>query len=103
MEYHPPDRHSRLQQFHEVPADRLSLPILVGRDEEFIRLPEGGLQAGDHPPLAATDHIEGLEVLVDLDAEPGPLLILEFGGDLRRRSGEVAEVAHARLYPEPLR
>src|ERR1017187_10317802 len=41
--------------------------------------------------------VEGLEVVVDVDAEPGPRLAPVLGRDLGRAVGHVADVAHAGL------
>ena len=36
VEHHAPHRHLRLQHLEHVPADRLALAILVGREDELV-------------------------------------------------------------------
>ena len=49
--------------------------------------------------LVGRHDVQRLEIVVDIDAEPGPLERLVLGGDLLRVAGQVAHVAHRRLHP----
>ena len=90
VEDHPLHRHLRLQHLDEVPGDRLALAVFVGREQELVGLRELAAQVGDDRLLLRVDDVERLEVVVDVDAEARPRLLL-----LRRRNlgGAVRQVA----------
>ena len=100
VEDHAPHRHLRLQHLEEVPCDRLALAVLVGREQQLVGVLQPLLQVGDRCLLLGVDDVERLEVVVDVHAEPRPLLLLVFGGDVGRAFGEVADVPDARLHVE---
>src|SRR5690606_29775205 len=91
--------HLRLEHFQQVPADGLPLAVLVRRDVEFVGLLERVLQLLDDLPLVGGDDVERREALLHVDAEAGPLLLLQRRRDLRGRRRQVAHVPHARLDP----
>ena len=76
VEHHAADRNLRLQHLDEVPGDRLSLAILVRREQELVRVLQVLLQLGDDLLLARVDDVVRLEPLVDVDAERAEALAL---------------------------
>ena len=84
VEDHPAHRHLGLELLLEVPGDRLALAVLVGGEEELGGVLEQPLELGHVRLLVAGDHVVGREVVVDVDAEPGPLLALDPPGRRRR-------------------
>src|SRR6185312_8872260 len=58
---------------------------------------EQALELADGALLLRTDDVERFEVRVDVDAEPGPRLRLEFRRHVGRRPGQVADMAPRRL------
>jgi hypothetical protein len=100
VEDHPANRHLRLEHLAQVPGDRLALAILVGREQDLVGLLDVLAEGGDHLLLLRADHVEGREVVLDVDAEPRPRLPLVLGGDVGGPLGEVADVPDARLYGE---
>jgi hypothetical protein len=93
VEDHAPHRHLRAQQVEQVPGDRLTLAVLVGREVERARLLAPGLELADARLLVGGDDVERLESVVDVDPEARPALALVGGRDLRRRRRQVANVA----------
>ena len=100
VEDHAPHRHLRLQHLEQVPGDRLALAVFVGREQELVGLLQELLQLADLLLLVRVDDVERLEVVLDVDAEPRPLLLLVLLGDVGGALGEVADVADARLDDE---
>ena len=89
----------RLQLLEQVPRDRLPFAVFIGREVE-------GRRVLDHRPellevllLLGGHHVERPELLLDVDAELGPLLSLELGGHLAGRARQVPDVADAGLDP----
>jgi len=97
VEDHALDRHLRLEDFGQVPGYALALAVFVGRQDDFVGFGQRLAQRLDDLLLALGDHVKRLEVRRDVDAQPRPLLVLHFGRNFRCRSGQVADVAHARL------
>ena len=83
-----------------MPGDRLAFAILVRREQELVRVAQPLLQIRDGLLLLGVDNVERLEVVVDVHAEPRPLLLLVFGGHVGRALGQVTDVADARLHVE---
>ncbi len=96
VEDHAPNGNLRLQQFDEVPGDRLAFAVLVGREQELVGARELLLQLRDDLLLLRVDDVVGLEVLRDVDTERPKTLSLCLG-DVRGAVGEVANVPDARL------
>ncbi len=90
-------RHLGVEDLEEVPGDRLTLAILVGCEVQLVRLLQRLLEERDLLLLAAGHGIEGLEVVVDVDSDAGPLLALERRGHLSGVAREIANVAYRRL------
>jgi hypothetical protein len=99
VEHHAAHRHvgRRVEHLEQVPGDGLALPVLVGGEVELVRRLQRLAQSLDHVVLAGAHHVEGLEVVVDVDPEVGPLLALEGGRDVLGPVREVADVTHRRL------
>lgn len=93
------DGNLRLEHLCQVPADRLAFAIRVGREQQFGRVLHRGLEMRDLLLLVVGDDVVRLEVVVDVDAEAAPLLLLDLLRHLGRRFGQIADVAVARLDP----
>ena len=70
------------ERLRQVPGDRLSLPVGVGRKKDLAGVLRLFFELTDHVALAADVDIMGLEMIVDVDAE--------------RTLGEVADVSDRR-------
>ena len=81
-----------------MPGDSLALAVTVGREVELVDTLEQTLELGDHSLLVGADHIERLEIVVDVDAGARPLLLLVFGRHIRRALRQVADVAAGGLH-----
>ena len=60
--------HLRLQHLEHVPADRLALAILVGREDELVGVLQRLLQLGDDLLLVGVHDVHDVEVVVGVDA-----------------------------------
>ncbi len=99
VEDHAANGHFRLQHLAQVPRDRLSLAVLVRREQELVRVAELLLEVGDDALLVRVDDVVRIELAVDVHAElavPLPLLLR----DVRRPVRQVADVADAGLHDE---
>ena len=97
VEDHPAGRHLGLELLEQVPGDGLALAVLISGEQEFVGVLEQALELGDLLPLVAVHDVQRLEVVVYVDAEPGPRLAAVLGRDLGRAVGHVADVADAGL------
>jgi hypothetical protein len=88
----------RLELLQQVPGDGLALAVFIGGEQEFVGVLEQALELGDLLPLVAVHDVQGLEVVVHVDAQAGPRLALVLGRDIGRAVGHVADVAHAGLH-----
>ena len=93
------DRNPRLEDLRQVPADRLAFAIRVGRQQQLGRVLDGGLEVRHLLPLVARDDVVRREVLLDIDTESAPVLLLDLLRDVRGRLREIANVTVARLDP----
>ena len=93
VEDHPPDRHLRLQHLDQVPGDGLALAILVRREQELLRVGQPLAQLADLALLVGVDDVQRLEVVLDVDAQTRPGLLLELVRNLLRAGRQVANVA----------
>ena len=100
VEDHPLDGHLRLQNLEQVPGDRLALAVFVRCEQELVGVLQELLQLADLLLLVRVDDVERQEVVLDVDAEPGPFLLLVLLRDVRRALRQVANVANARLDDE---
>ena len=85
VEDHAPDGHLGLEHLDEVPGDRLALAILVRREQELVGGLELAAEVADDALLPGIDDVEGLEVVLDVDSEPGPARLLVAPPAPRRR------------------
>src|SRR5262245_35524506 len=90
-------RYFGLQELDEVPGNGLALAVFVGGQEEFIRLGKDLLELADFLLLVRGDHVQRLEVVIHIDAQSRPRLLLEVGRNLSGAVGEVADVTDARI------
>ena len=97
VEDHALDRHPGRQHLEQVPGDGLALAVLVSGQEQLAGVLQQGLELPDLVLLLRGDDVEGLEVVVDVDAEAGPRLALVGGRDVGGVAGQVADVADRRL------
>ena len=97
VEDHPAVRHLGLELLEQVPGDGLALAVFISGEQEFVGVLEQALELGDLLPLVAVHDVERLEVVVHVDAEPGPRLAPVLGRDLGGAVGHVADVADAGL------
>ena len=98
VEDHPLDRDAlRVELVEQVPGDRLALAVLIGGEVELVGVLEELLELGDVALLVARHDVVGLEVVVDVDREPAPRLVLDLGRGVRRVVGQVADVTDGRL------
>ena len=95
VEHHPLDRHRRrrVEHLEQVPGDGLALAILISREVELGGVLHQLLEVADAIALLGADDVEGLEVVVDLDAEDLPLPLVGLG-DVGGPGREVTDVAH---------
>ena len=96
VEDHPVDRDLRLEHFLQVPRDGFALAVLIGGEEEFVGLGQQLLELPDLRLLVRVDDVDGLEVMLDVDAEPTDLagvLVRHLCGAVR----QVTDVPDARL------
>ena len=102
VEHHALDRHPRrrVQHLEQVPRNGLALAILIGGEIELVGILEQALQTADVALLVGIDQVEGLEVVLDIDAEHFPFLVGAF--DLGGTHGEIADMANGRLDDEVL-
>src|SRR5438105_1884420 len=97
VEHHALDRDAGGEDLDEVPGDRLAFPVLVRGQVQLLRPAQQALELGDLRLLLLGHDVEGLEVVVGVDTQPGPGLTLVGRGDLGRSPGQVADVADGGL------
>ena len=78
--------------------DRFALAVLVGGEVDLARVLQQRLEFADLLLLRLRDHVQRLEVVVDVDAVTRPLLGLVGLGDLLGAAGQVADVADGGLH-----
>ncbi len=101
MEHHPLHRDLRVEHLEQVPCDGLALAVLVGRQVELLGLPQQLPDVRHLLLLVRRDDVEGLEVVFDVDAEPGPAPLVAKGlGSVLGAGGDVPDVTDRRLHDE---
>ncbi len=98
VEDHAGNRHLGLEHLEEMPADALTLPVLVCGQDQLVRVLEQGAQLGYHLFLGGGDDIEGIKVLLHVDAQASPGFLLHPGRDLPGGRWQIPHVAHAGLH-----
>ena len=97
VEDHSLHGHLRLENLDEVPRDGLAFAVFVCREQELVGVPQLRLQVADDRFLLRIHDVERLEVVVDVDAEARPGLLLLGRRNLGGAVWEVADVADRRL------
>ena len=97
------DRHLRLQHLAEMPTDGLPLAVFVRRQIQVLGVLEHVLEFADLRDLVAGNHVDGIEILVDVHAQVGPVFPLEFGRDFLRPWGRsrIWPMLASIVYPRP--
>ena len=93
VEHHARDGHPGREYFDQVPRDRLAFTVLVCREIDLAGRADQAAKLRDLFALFARHDVQGLEVVVHVDAETSPGLGLERRRHVRRRPGQVAYVA----------
>jgi len=93
VEDHARHRDPGREHLDEVPRYRLAFAVLVCREIDLAGRADEAAELGDLIPFLARHDVEGLEVVVHVDAETSPRLGLEGRRHVRRRSREIAYVA----------
>ena len=97
VEDHPADGHGRAEHLDEVPGDRLALAVLVGGEQQLVGGLERVLQGSDLGGVG--DHVDGLEVVLRVDAERAAHLgVDDVLRQLGRRVRQVPDVAARRQH-----
>lgn len=96
VEDHPVDGNLGLQDLEEVPRDGLALAVLIGGEEEFVGVLQQVLELLDLSLLVSVDHVDRLEVVLDVHAEAAHLAGVLLG-HLRGAVGKVTDVPDARF------
>ncbi len=102
VEHHPAHRHLGVQRLDQVPGDGLALAVLICREVELVGVLDQRLELVDLVLAVGADHVERLEVVVDVDAEAGPRLALVLGRDVGSVARQFADVADRRLDDVPV-
>ena len=97
VEDHAPHRDAGRQHLEQVPGDRLALAVLIGSEVQLAGVLDHGLELLDLVPFLPGDHVEGLEVVVDVDAEARPGLTLVGGWHVGGVARQVPDVSDRRL------
>ena len=84
MKNHATNRLFRIQHLAQMPADALPLPIFVGGQNQLVGIFERTFELGDQLAFFVRNHIEGGEVVLDIDPEPRPWLAFVFFRNFRR-------------------
>ena len=90
---HTFDRDLWIEYFEKVPRNGLTLTILIRCEIELVAVLQQRLQLLDLILLVRRNHIERLEVIVDIDAHPGPALALVGRRHIGSVSRQVTNVA----------
>ena len=91
------DRHLGLQDFAQMPTNGLSFAVFIRRQIEVFGVLQGGLQLPHLLCLLLRHDVDRLEILLDVDAQVGPILLLKLLGHLLGSLRKVANVANTGL------
>jgi len=98
VEDHPLDRHLGLQFREQMPGDGLPFAVLISCQIELVDVLEQLFEFTDDRLLVGADNVQRREIVLDVDAEPGPGQTLVLRGHLGGVGGQVADVAAAGLH-----
>ncbi len=102
VKHHPLHGDLRLEHLGQVPTDGLPLAVFVRRQVELAGVFEQSLELADLVLLIARDDVDGLEVLVNVHAQIGPVFAPQLLRHFLLAFGQVADVANAGLNGEAL-
>ena len=97
VEDHAMHRDLGLQNLLQMPGDGFPFPVFVGGQVEGLGLLEQFLQLFDLLAFVGGDHINGLEVLLDVHAQVRPRLFPVSLGQLAFVLGQIADVSDGGL------
>jgi hypothetical protein len=80
-----------------MPGDGFALAVAICGQIELVDVFEQAFEFTDRAFLVRADDVERLEVLVDVDPEPGPRLRLVLRGHVGRRTRQVTDVSSGGL------
>ncbi len=80
-----------------MPSNRLSFPVLVRRDVQFVGRLELRAKLPNDLLLVGWDDVDRLKAVSDIHTETCPGLVPKVLRDFRCRGGQVPNVAHARF------
>ncbi len=82
-----------LEHLNQVPADALSLAVLVCGQQQAVGGLERLFKPRDVLALVVGDHVQGRKVFFDVDPQARPLLFFVLFGDLFGLAGKITDVA----------
>ena len=85
-----------LEDLEQVPADGLPLPVLVGGEQQLVRVLQELLEFLDPLLAVGRDHVDGRELAVHVHGQTLPRLVAIAGRDLARLLRQVADMPVAR-------
>ncbi len=97
VKHEPMDRHFRPQYLAEVPTDGLSLAVFIGGQIEFRGVFQQTFEFSDLLALRSGDDVDRLEIMVDVDAQIGPVFLFVLFGYFLGPLRQIADVADAGL------
>ena len=98
VKHDPLVRHLRLKHLQQMPADRLSLAVLIGRQQHMVSRLQLLAQTRHMRPVLARHDVVRLEAVVDIHREVRPRLALDRCRTLRRPPRQIANVSEARRH-----
>ncbi|OIQ82712.1 hypothetical protein GALL_355060 [mine drainage metagenome] len=80
-----------------MPGDCLAFAVLIGGQQQFVRLFEQRFEFGDFPLLIRVHYVERFESVVYIHTLFGPGDLLIFSRDLRGTLRKIANMTNTRL------
>ncbi len=97
VEDHPLHRDLGFEFIEQMPGDCLPFAVFIRCEVKLVGILQLGFEFPNGALLVCCDHIERLEIGVDIDPGASPFLTLVLGGNLRGAGREVANVTTAGL------
>ena len=85
-----------------MPRDALALTVIVGGQNQFVGVGSQPLELGDVLFLVGRHHVQCPEVVLDVQSQPRPRLVLVLLGNLGGAPWQVTNVPDTRLHRVPL-